>query len=661
MDLLDLGISDKKSKQFKTKGIEDVEGLIRFIPIRYDDFTKETGILPEGMSCVIVKCGRVRYVNGKKGFISAECYTKNSDTIHVSWFHQDFIYQRILSMTGLEILLCGRITCDTYYRGDYACSSPVIFSPGIQENMKLYPIYSKIRGMGEDYLLKSVEQALSICQLEDDIPEDLLSKYGMPELNEAYRMLHRPLSMSDVDRGMKRLDFDDIMYFTLKSELASKAFASKSPFKTAEKDICFGLVEKLPYKLTKDQASVIREMTAKAEAGSRISALLQGDVGCGKSIVAFLMAALFVENGYQAAIMAPTQVLARQHYTELLKLLKGTGINTGFYEGTKMKAAEKRAMLKSMASGEISIAVGTHALLDPSIKYNKLAITIVDEEHKFGVLQKEALVKKASEGVHSITMSATPIPRSLSQVMYGSNTDVYTIKEMPAGRHKIKSCVTSDRRLVNKFINDKIKEGRQVYIVCPAIEKNDTMENVRSVEELNSMYRSILKDARIKTLTGKDKKDDVAATLDSFNKGETDILISTTVVEVGVNVPNATIMVIENAERFGLAALHQLRGRVGRGKEQGYCIFFSESEDNPRLEVITSTTDGFKIAEEDMKLRGAGEFIGTRQSGEDRYITTIFSSEYNREMYKKLKADAPAILRSGKADKFISHRDATVG
>lgn len=656
MKLSEIGVTEKKEKQFNSKEISSVEDLIRYIPSRYNDFTRETGIRQEGLSCIIVRCDNVRFVNGKLPFIAADCYTKNQELIRISWFHQDYIYTKLRSFIGFDIYLCGRIIPDTYHGNGYACSNPPVFSSDIKGSMKLQPVYPKIRGMSEDYLSLKIDQALQDYKIKEFTPEVLRNRYRVPEINEAYRMLHHPASIQEVQAGTYRLDFDQILYFALKTEQNASILSQTSPYLIKDTPICSKLVRTLPYTLTKGQTESIQHMLLKAKQGKRISTLIQGDVGCGKSIVAFLMAAAFAESNYQSAVMAPTQVLARQHYEELSRLLDGSGITCALYEGTKMKAAEKRNMLAAIKNGDISIVVGTHALLDPKIEYNALALTIVDEEHKFGVMQKEALIGKASEGVHSITMSATPIPRSLSQVIYGETTDICTIKDMPPGRQKVKSCVTGNRAATYGFIKQELDKGHQIYVVCPAIDKNENRENIKSVEEVYSEYSAVFGNYGVKALTGRNKKDETAEILAAFNKGEIKILISTTVVEVGVNVPNATVMVIENAENFGLAQLHQLRGRVGRGNDQGYCIFFSEKEDNERLNIISSTTDGFIIAEKDMEIRGTGEFIGTRQSGEDRYVKIIMSSNLNEKVCDQLKKDARAVLDSGICTEFLEEQ-----
>ena len=655
MELSYLGITDKKEKQFLAKGITSAEELLLFLPTRYNDFTQETGLVDGDFSCVVLNCEKVSFINGRKSFVLAVCRAPYGEEVHVVWFNQSFMYQRLRINEGKTVYLCGKISYNGAY-GYFSCSNPPVFAPDLPVNRRVYPVYSKIRGMSEEYLIGKIAQAEHDIQLDDLVPKSVREKYGVIGLNEAIKKLHFPSSMADVEAGRKRLGFDEMLYFALRMEEDGALLSKGSQFNIRRMSVFNHIKANLPYELTPGQKDAVNGMALKARDGRRISALVQGDVGCGKSIVAFLMAAAFAESGFQAAIMAPTQVLARQHYEELAKLLEGTGLTCALYEGTKMKAAERKRMQASIASGDTGIIVGTHALLGKDVEYANLALVIIDEEHKFGVLQKQALVEKASSGVHTITMSATPIPRSLSQVIYGSSVSIYTIKDMPPGRQPVKSCVTSKRDAVYRFMHRELEKGRQAYVVCPAIDKNEKRENIKSVSEIYETYKKEFPNYEIRALTGKCKKEELSEILREFNENKAQILISTTVIEVGVNVPNATLIVIENSENFGLAQLHQLRGRVGRGRSQGWCVFMSDEADNERLDIISHTTDGFVIAEKDMEMRGMGEFIGTKQSGEDKYVSIILSSQENWDMYSRLKEDARALIDFGELEPFLSFR-----
>ena len=653
MELEYIDVAEKKAKQLNTKGITKVEDLVRYIPRKYEDYTKETGLIPDGNNCLILDCIKVDYVSSRNPFFTATCIEeKGGKYIKVVWFNQNYLYRDIKTYAGRKVLLCGKVTYNREY-DNFSCANPKVFTDNVKSGKRIYPVYSKIRGMSDDYLSEKTHRALNLCRLKDDIPADILSAYGQIELNEAYRKLHLPKDSADIKEGSNRLIFNDLLYFALEMEKGSREVSKGSQYNIKTLNLYNKAVNALPYKLTDDQAGVLKDMIVTIKDGRRLNALLQGDVSCGKSIVAFLLSIAMADSGYQAAIMAPTQVLARQHYDELTGLLQGTGLTCAYYEGAKMKAKDKKEMLSGIKDGSINIVVGTHSLLSKDVEYKNLSLCITDEEHKFGVLQKRALIEKAAAGVHSVTMSATPIPRTLSQVIYGSDTKVYTIKQMPPGRQKVKSCVTNNRNATFKFIYKEVTAGHQVYVVCPAIEQNEKRENLKSVNEVLAEYQKAFPALNIKALTGKNKKDEVAEILHDFKENKVNILIATTVIEVGVNNPNASVIVIENAENFGLAGLHQLRGRVGRGKTQGYCILFSDDIENERLKTIVSTTDGFKIAEKDLEMRGTGEFIGTKQSGDDKYISLVMSSDENRTMYLRLKEDAEKLLDSGKLQSFL--------
>lgn len=447
-----------------------------------------------------------------------------------------------------------------------------------------------------------------------------------------------PQNMQEVEDGKKRLLCDELLNFAVANEWNKRNSAIGSPFSIKTLKLYHDIVNSLPYQLTSDQSSAVKTMLAHAQEGKRINALVQGDVGCGKTIIAILMVAAFVGSGYQTVIMAPTQVLARQHYEDVAAIMEPYGIKVA-YLGTDVKASEKKKIAKDIEEGSIKVIVGTQSVFGKNINYNNLALTVADEEHKFGVAQRNALTEKASAGVHSITMSATPIPRSLAQVIYGGNTQLYTIKTMPAGRKPVITGLATTKEKLFNFIIKEAKAGHQTYVVCPMIDANDDMEGVRSVEEVSKEFLSRLAPhgIQIETLTGRDSKDKkkTEEIINRFKDGTASVLISTTVIEVGVNVPTATTMVIINAERFGLAALHQLRGRVGRGSYQSFCVLDAEhagKEGRERLSILVNNSSGFEIAKEDLRLRGAGDFIGTRQSGDNKYLSLLlaYPDEYKK-------------------------------
>ena len=631
MTLSELDITPQKAKQFEKKGIFTAENLLRFLPRKYLDFTRETGILSEDeVSCLVVQIERFstyfRKVDMMKAFGKI---MPKGEKIAITWFNQNFLLHRYQGCEGQMVYVAGKVRYNSTYQ-TYEMSMPEMFEPNIEAGKRVVPVYPKIAGMSNDYLVGKIKMAAGIPDASTEpLPEDSLQSLGLLTTKEMLYQLHFPESMAQVEKAKERLIYDDLILFAMEQEWAVRNSAIGSPFSVRTKSLMQSILKALPYSLTQDQKSAIRAMMESVESGKRINALVQGDVGCGKTIVAFLMMAAFVGSGYQAVLMAPTQVLARQHYNDLVALMEPLGLAVT-YLGSELKAAEKKRVIQQIESGEVKFIVGTNSVISSQVHYKNLALTVTDEEHKFGVAQRNALVDKASMGVHSITMSATPIPRSLAQVVYGNTVQLHTIRSMPAGRKPVTTGVAISRERIYKFLRSQIRHGHQAYIVCPMIDSNEDMEGVRSVEDVSREYKEALAadGIRIATLTGRDAKSVTEETIASFKAGDIDILISTTVIEVGVNVPNATVMVITNAERFGLSSLHQLRGRVGRSSLQSYCVLESDTQTEVgkmRLDAMCSTTDGFKIAEADLKIRGAGDFIGTRQSGENRYMALMIA------------------------------------
>ncbi len=650
MKLSNLDILPLKVKQFERKGIYTVEDLVRYLPRKYKDFTKETGILPEDQtSCVIATVTKVNSYHNGTPMLMAFCTVKpTGELLMVKWFRQNYMQNKIAACVGRDVFIAAKLVYNEQYN-NYSATQPDLFEPKIDEAKRIVPVYRKIPGMSADYLAEKMKFAVGITEATaETCPYDLVEREGLLTMQNAIRQLHFPKTMEQVEKAQERMLFDDLLYFALNNEWAARNSASGSPFSVKTLKTVREIQQKLPYQLTEDQQAAVDDMIRNAREGKRLNALVQGDVGCGKTIIAFLVMATFVDSGYQAALMAPTQVLARQHFEDLTALMAGTGYKVVFLGGSEMKKTERAKALAAIESGEANFIVGTHAIISKDVAYKKLAITIADEEHKFGVAQRAALIEKATEGVHSITMSATPIPRSLAQVLYGSAIQLYTIKTMPNGRKPVITGIATDEARIFKFLIRQVQKGRQAYVVCPMIDANEDMEGVLSVEEVSALYQQNLGQygIRIETLTGKDKKEKTERIIDEFKNGKVDILIATTVIEVGVNVPNAAAMVITNAERFGLSSLHQLRGRVGRGDLQSYCVLQSHDQTEKgrmRLEAMVRTTNGFEIAEEDLRIRGAGDFLGTRQSGDNKYMALMLAYpekyEHIQEIAKKLLDD----------------------
>ena len=658
MKLSYLGIMKAKEHQFNRKGIYTVEDLVRFLPRKYNDFSRETGILPEDQtSCLIATVTRVNsYHNGTPMMIAFCTIQPTGEKLLVKWFRQNYMLNKISACVGRDVYICAKLVYDEKYK-NYSATMPELFEPKISEGKRILPVYPKIPGMSAEYLTEKMQAAVGIPEATSETcPYDLVAEEKLLPIQKALYYLHFPKTMEQIQQGQDRMLFDDLLYFALNNEYASRNSAIGSTFSVKTLGAVNRIVESLPYKLTADQKAAIDSMIEDARSGKRINALVQGDVGCGKTIVAFLLMAAFADSGYQAVLMAPTQVLARQHYEDLKALVEPLGFKAVYLGGAEMKAKEKKAVLAAIESGEANFVVGTHAIISKNVTYHNLAITVADEEHKFGVAQRTALIEKAAAGVHSITMSATPIPRTLAQVIYGTAVQLYTIVTMPEGRKPVITGIATDENKVFRFILKETKRGHQTYVVCPMIDPSDDVEGVQSVEEVSSIYLKALGPygVRIATLTGRNSKTETEQIISDFKDGKIDVLIATTVIEVGVNVPNATTMVVTNAERFGLSSLHQLRGRVGRSNLQSYCVLQSNDQTEKgrmRLDAMVRTTNGFEIAEEDLKIRGAGDFLGTRQSGENKYMALMLAYP---EKYKYAQEIAKRILDDGKPCRMLA-------
>ena len=562
------------------------------------------------------------------------------------WFNP-YVFNTIYEMKGREVIVGGMYINDEW---GMQINNPELFTDDIENGPSIYPIYQKIQGMSSDYLMGLINAAIKQYNKPDSLDSEIRNKFGIIDEQRMIQCLHRPKSPDDIRMANKRLIFESLYPLAYKMEednLNSARISTVIPKKLNNFNKFIG---NLPYELTDDQKKIITEICKDAKKGKRINALVQGDVGSGKTIVAFSLMIMMNDNGYQAALMAPTGILATQHYQEIKKYVEPLGLKAVLLQ-SGMKKSEEKKVLKSIESGEADFVIGTHSIISDKVTFKNLGITIVDEEHKFGVAQRENLTKKADEGIHNISMSATPIPRSLALTIYGSAVDVYTIESMPNGRKPVKTAISKTDAQAFRFMEKEINEGHQCYIVCPMIgdpefeaDENDE-KNITSVEDVYKIATEYFKEknVEISMITGKMKDDEKKAIIDDFSANKTQILIATTIIEVGVNVPNATVITIMNAERFGLAGLHQLRGRVGRSNLQSYCILRSSDEENPRLAAMLKTTNGFEIAEEDLKLRGTGDFLGTRQSGIEKNVMLmlkypIFYNQIKEYVRKSLVA-----------------------
>lgn len=621
MDLSVLGLPQKKQEQLEKKKIYTVEDLLGFFPRKYYDFrnpkTLRNAMNGERCSMVIL----IKEVHRRDKFVEVvarERETRNQ--VSIKWFHQDYKYNELFNLVDMEAVVCGRFT---YNEWGASFQNPEVFTTDIGKGLGIYPVYSKVRGMSDQYLVETIDKAINVADIEETADSRAMELFDLIPAPSVFPFLHHPRTDREVGAAQKRVVFDALYHFA--DEMLTSVLEDKreSPYIPRALTNCNRLIQNLPYSLTDDQKAIVNEFIVKSREGKRIHALLQGDVGSGKTVVAFLLMLAMSDNGYQSVLMAPTGILARQHYEELCHYIVPLGLKATFLSGD-VKGKEKTEVLRQIKSGEVQFVVGTHAVISKGVEFSNLGLTVVDEEHKFGVLQRETLKEKASEGVHSISMSATPIPRSLALTMYGDSFDIYTISTMPDGRKPINTRQFAKDDEVFGFILNEIRNGHQAYIVCPLIDdpdviQDDEKEAPESVKEVFEKAKAFYPaDIVVDVITGKMKDEEKREKIDNFKNGNTHILIATTIIEVGVNVPNATVIGIMDADRFGLAGLHQLRGRVGRSSLQSYCLLRSEDFNNPRLNVMCQTTDGFVIAQEDLKLRGSGEFIGTRQSGSDK-------------------------------------------
>ena len=501
---------------------------------------------------------------------------------------------------------------------------PEIFTPAAYEEIvhSMQPVYALTKGLSNKAITKLVHQVLDTRPLKTEyLPEEIRERYQLADDNFAVRTIHFPKNMQELLTARKRLVFDEFLLFVLavqllkeKTEEALNTFPMKPVWTTEE------IIEGLPYELTNAQKNVWHEIERDLSGHKLMSRLVQGDVGSGKTVIAFLAMILSAENGFQSALMVPTEVLANQHYEGFLNLMeeqKITSCRPVLLTGSTT-AKQKREIYQKIADGEVNIIIGTHALIQEKVEYKNLGLVITDEQHRFGVRQREALTTRGNPP-HVLVMSATPIPRTLAIILYG-DLDISIIDELPAKRLPIKNCVvgTAYRPKAYSFIEKQVHAGRQAYVICPMVEESEGLDAENVTDYAEKLREALPEDIRIEILHGKMKPKEKNKIMESFASGEIQILVSTTVVEVGVNVPNATVMMVENAERFGLAQLHQLRGRVGRGEHQSYCIFIqgnNEEDTSKRLKILNESNDGFFIAGEDLKLRGPGDLFGIRQSG----------------------------------------------
>lgn len=640
----------------KKRKMETVEDVCQLFPSKYYDFSfinpLNTGRLDKNYAFV---CKLVSYELKKQSSLYIvrctlqDIYTQNE--LCVSWFGTTEMYNVLKKdyRPGDTCFIGGKLKASNK-KNLFFMSNPIIFKKYDGESdCHIYTAYEKIRGISESNFERIINECLEHATIPDKVPRELLHKYNLMSKDEAIREMHKPSSVEGVKKAKYRLNIDDLLYFALQLEEKNRNLPAGSAYGIHSLAITTKIIENLPFQLTKDQKSAYEELVNRIRSGKRLNALIQGDVGCGKTILAFLLMFVMADNGFQSVLLAPTQVLASQHYNELKEMAAQYDIDV-VYIANGLKKKEREAILKSIEDGSALMIVGTHSVLSKEVKFHDLGLSITDEEHRFGVLQREEITTKAKAGMHTVTMSATPIPRSLSDVLL-STTEVFNIQSMPNGRKPIQTAICASQNTIFQFIKKEIEKGHQAYVVCPLIEdKQGVMEGILSVEQTYTEYANVFGKNAVAVLNGKMKEDETEKVIRSFKNGEIKILVSTTVVEVGVNVSNATVIVINNAERFGLASLHQLRGRVGRGNSQGYCILNSVHKNNKRLLALCKYKNGFQIAEADYALRGCGNILGTEQSGSNYYVE--LSMRYP-DLFSELQKYAKKYMDTGEAEMIV--------
>ena len=617
------GVGEKTEKLFQKIGITTAEELLRYYPRTYDIYEEPVEIASaEEDKTVSIRATIATgiYINQIRNLqVLTTTVADASGRLPVAWFNAPYL--RGTLKKGSVFILRGKIIRK---KGRPQMEHPEIFTPAAYEEIihSMQPVYGLTKGLSNKMITKLVHQILDTRPLHGEyLPEEIRERYQLADANYAIRTIHFPKNMQELLTARKRLVFDEFLLFVLaiqllkeKTEEAPNTFPMKPVWTTEE------IIEGLPYDLTGAQKNVWHEIERDLSGHKLMSRLVKGDVGSGKTVIAFLAMVLSAENGFQSALMVPTEVLANQHYEGFLRLMEEQNIascHPVLLTGSTT-ARQKREIYQKIADGEVNVIIGTHALIQEKVEYKNLGLVITDEQHRFGVRQREALTTRGNPP-HVLVMSATPIPRTLAIILYG-DLDISIIDELPAKRLPIKNCVvgTSYRPKAYSFIEKQVQMGRQAYVICPMVEESEGLEAENVTDYARKLQEILPGEIKVEILHGKMKPKEKNRIMEAFASGEIQVLVSTTVVEVGVNVPNATVMMVENAERFGLAQLHQLRGRVGRGEHQSYCIFIqgnNEENTSKRLKILNESNDGFYIAGEDLKLRGPGDLFGIRQSG----------------------------------------------
>ncbi len=613
------GVGEVRAKQLAQLNIFTLRDLICHFPRGYEDRTKLVPIeklepdVPACFRAMVMNTPRTSHI--RKGLdLTKVQVADTTGRLNVTFFNSRFAAQQL--EYGREYIFYGAVSGDFI---GYSMTNPVFEAPESQPvtTRRILPIYPLTAGLTNAALLRLVQQALAVCAPPEEIlPAEVREKYGILPAERAYFAIHEPNSMAEAELAKKRMIFEEFFVFSAGLALMRAARKEKKTEPYTDFDMA-SFYDSLPFTLTGAQSRAVGEILEDFRRGIPMNRLVQGDVGSGKTMVAAAAAYCAARNHAQTALMAPTEILAEQHFASLSALFVPLGVSVALLTGS-MTGKQKKDVRERIAAGEIQVVIGTHALLSESTRFDNLGLVITDEQHRFGVGQRSRLSAKG-EDPHLLVMSATPIPRTLALILYG-DLDVSILDELPPGREPVDTFLVGEsyRPRINAFIRKQVAEGHQCFVVCPAVEENEELGIKAASVWAETLQQTVFPDLRIALLHGQMKGAEKEAAMASFARGEADVMVATTVIEVGVDVPNATLMVIEDADRFGLSQLHQLRGRVGRGKAKSYCILTTHNR-NPetlqRLKALCKTTDGFKIAEEDLRLRGPGDFFGSRQSG----------------------------------------------
>jgi ATP-dependent DNA helicase RecG len=655
------GVGDKTAKLFNKCGVYTCADLLRYYPRGYDLFEapRRACDLKENALCAcrLTIIGNITKRRFRNLSIVAFDAADETGTVKIAFFNAPYLASSLKSGTTYIFRTTVR------RKGNFFCmDQPRMYKEEEYAPLigHLRPRYPLTKGLSNNTVVKTVERAfINVGKLEEFIPDEILQRLGLVSYSEAVRGIHFPDNGEMLENARRRLAYNEFLLFVIKLRLLKQnTEEAKNEAPMIEVADTGRLLEQLPYELTGAQMRAWEDIKTDLAGPYVMNRLIQGDVGSGKTILAFLALLTAAANGYQGAMMAPTEVLAAQHYESFKELIEKYNIKNlkiALLTGA-LPAKVKKEVKQKIADGEVNCIIGTHALIQDKVDYKNLALVITDEQHRFGVRQREALTGKGAN-THVLAMSATPIPRTLAIILYG-DLHISIVDEMPVGRVPIKNCVVGPgfRPKSYKFIADQVKAGRQAYVICPMIEEGE-LDGVENVTDYTQILKSNLPDdINVEMLHGKmkpEKKDEI---MERFARKEIDVLVSTTVIEVGINVPNATVIMIENAERFGLSQLHQLRGRVGRGKEQSYCIFINSSDEKEaaeRLGIMNRSNDGFEIAEEDLRQRGPGDLFGVRQSGELSFrVGDIY---HDADLIRESSVDADRILSEDPDLSFPQH------